>query len=368
MASIQKDKYGKWFCRVSYKENGKYKTKTRKGFSTKKEAQVVAAELELQAENGFKTQIEEIIFADYFEEWVEQYKIDTGLSPTTERKYLRTVKTVREFFGNTTLVNLTRLDYQKFLNSRGKNNGKDTVAKTHYYLRACIKLAIADGLITKDPTYNAQFNYDNEPSTKTKVWSEQEAKQLNQHFLNECEIKNVMLYIALNTGMRIGEVFALSRTDITKEVITIRDAYDYKYARDFTGGKNEQSIRTIQQPSNTLYRFVQEYKLQIQKVNSDYLFLDDSLSPLITYNGLRKHLKRVCAELDIPYYSIHPLRHTHASILLYQGMDIHYVSKRLGHSTIIETLKTYAHIIDEMKQREDEKLKVVMQAFELGAK
>ena len=71
--------------------------------------------------------------------------------------------------------------------------------------------------------------------------------------------------------------------------------------------------------------------------------------------------------MNLPYYLIHPLRHTHASILLYHGLGIHYVSKRLGHSTIIETLKTYAHIIDELKQREDQKLEQAIQQF-TGAK
>lgn len=367
MASIQKDKNGKWFCRVSYKENGKYKTKTRKGFSTKKEAQVVAAELELQAENGFKTQTEEIIFADYFEEWVEQYKIDTGLSTITENKYLYNVQLVRDFFKQTKLVELTRLDYQRFLNHRGKDKGKDVVSKTHYALKGCLKLALADGLITKDPTYGAQLNHEHDYSSKTKFWSEQEAQQLNQYFLSNCEIKHVMLYIALNTGMRIGEVFALGKNDITREVITINDAYNYTNEHNFTGGKNKHAIRTIKQPSNQLYRFVQEYKLQYQQATSDYLFLDKQENPLISYNALRKQLKKACKELNLPYYSIHPLRHTHASILLYHGLDIHYVSKRLGHSTIIETLKTYAHIIDELKQREDQKLEQAIQQF-TGAK
>ncbi|QTJ33530.1 tyrosine-type recombinase/integrase [Dolosigranulum pigrum] len=194
------------------------KIKMVNGFA--KEAQVVAAELELQAENDFKTQTEDIIFADYFQEWVEQYKIDTGLSTITENKYLYNVQLVRDFFKQTKLVELTRLDYQRFLNHRGKDKGKDVVSKTHYALKGCLKLALADGLITKDPTYGAQLNHEHDYSSKTKFWSEQEAQQLNQYFLSNCEIKHVMLYIALNTGMRIGEVFALGKNDITRMNIT----------------------------------------------------------------------------------------------------------------------------------------------------
>lgn len=161
-----------------------------------------------------------LFFADYFQEWVEQYKIDTGLSTITENKYLYNVQLVRDFFKQTKLVKLTRLDYQRFLNHRGKDKGKDVVSKTHYALKGCLKLALADGLITKDPTYGAQLNHEHNYSSKTKFWSEQEAQQLNQYFLSNCEIKHVMLYIALNTGMRIGEVFALGKNDITRMNIT----------------------------------------------------------------------------------------------------------------------------------------------------
>lgn len=47
---------------------------------------------------------------------------------------------------------------------------------------------------------------------------------------------------------------------------------------------------------------------------------------------------------------MHKLRHTHCSVLLAQSVDVQYVSKRLGHATVNETLSTYAHVIDELNQ------------------
>ena len=46
------------------------------------------------------------------------------------------------------------------------------------------------------------------------------------------------------------------------------------------------------------------------------------------------------------------LRHTHASMLLYKGVNIKYVSRHLGHKDIVTTLQTYSHILDEMEQKE----------------
>ena len=56
----------------------------------------------------------------------------------------------------------------------------------------------------------------------------------------------------------------------------------------------------------------------------------------------------------------HGLRHTHASIMLYKGINIKYVSRRLGHKDIVTTLQTYQHILDEMEQKESNAVNEVM--------
>lgn len=57
---------------------------------------------------------------------------------------------------------------------------------------------------------------------------------------------------------------------------------------------------------------------------------------------------------------IHGLRHKHTSVLIFKGLDISYISKRLGHANIVETLETYAHIIDEFNQVQDTKAAEVL--------
>lgn len=57
--------------------------------------------------------------------------------------------------------------------------------------------------------------------------------------------------------------------------------------------------------------------------------------------------------LDIGTISVHGLRHTHASILLYRKVSIYYVSERLGHKDIDTTLKYYSHIIKELRTRDE---------------
>lgn len=68
-----------------------------------------------------------------------------------------------------------------------------------------------------------------------------------------------------------------------------------------------------------------------------------------TVNGV---LERCCKKAEVPVISIHGLRHTHASLLLFAGVSIASVARRLGHSSMNTTQKTYLHIIQELENRD----------------
>ncbi|WP_438829988.1 tyrosine-type recombinase/integrase [Staphylococcus cohnii] len=71
-------------------------------------------------------------------------------------------------------------------------------------------------------------------------------------------------------------------------------------------------------------------------------------------------MHRICLEESIGRYSLHSLRHTHCSVLLKEGLSIHYISKRLGHSNITVTLSTYSHLLEEQKLEQDRQLSDIM--------
>lgn len=78
-------------------------------------------------------------------------------------------------------------------------------------------------------------------------------------------------------------------------------------------------------------------------------------------NAINKSLKRYFIKLGIKNdISVHGLRHTHATLLLYNDCNIKYLYKRLGHNTIVTTLETYSHVIDEMEQKESYKVNELM--------
>jgi integrase len=369
MANVKKNKKtGKWSGRVYYTDESevgraRYKSKKIPNFDTKKEAEVAYAELQVKLDNQNTFKAEYIIFSDYFEKWCETHKLGK-YSESTENRYLREIRYVKDFFKDTTLTQLNRQRYQDYINWRGTDNGKDTVEKAHGSLKSCVQQARADGLITIDPSYGISLNYDNESSDRIKYWNLKDTKKLGRYFKDNLTKLNMMLFIAITTGLRIGEIYALcwDNFDFKQQTLTVKAGYDYNLTKDFTNAKNVWSKRTIV-ITDELIKYIKKYRFKYQKEHPDYLFLHPDKQPIISHNGLTKHLKKVCRELNVDELTIHSLRHSHCSLLIYKEVSIHYISKRLGHKNVIETLKTYSHIVDEMEQKQDTKIIEVLESI-----
>ncbi|WP_273478518.1 tyrosine-type recombinase/integrase [Ignavigranum ruoffiae] len=373
--SVSKDKRtGKWMCRVSYQDiHGNYKQKTRKGFDTKKEAQLNEAELKINIENGLLDENltnKNVSFADYFEDWIYMYKIDRNLSKSTEKKYIYVSKLIREYFGNIPFDQITRKKYQKFLDFRGKNRSKDSVERTNAYIRACVKDALFDKVIETDFTYNVVLSYDVETQSRTsKYWDLEEFKTLVKYLEADISVQATILIIQAHTGLRIGEVFGLAWKDIDfdNKTLSVKRGYDYTNTYSFTNAKTEAAHRTIF-ISDDLILALKRHKLIYGKKCNEYLFvvrIAKRFEPVISYNAVKLWLDRVCKKLKIARRSPHALRHTHCSLLIAQDVDIAYISQRLGHKSLNETIKTYAHLIKEKKQKEDKK---AIQAIQILSK
>ena len=81
---------------------------------------------------------------------------------------------------------------------------------------------------------------------------------------------------------------------------------------------------------------------------------------LISNKAVTDTLRKFLIENRKGNYTLHSLRHTHASMLLAKGLSIQYVSKRLGHANIEITWRVYSHLLEELKTEEDEKLNKVI--------
>lgn len=362
MASIKKIKSG-WQYRISYKENGEYKTKSKNGFRTKKEAEIAASEMELKLNKGYDVQASERLFTEFFRDWYEIYRKGKQ-SPYNDADIRKAVEFAERSFVEVKLKDLTRNMYQKALNDFAETHSTATLKKHHTYMRACIRDAIEDGILTRDPTYKAVVIGKVAPKNETsKYLNFGEAQKLIREVKKDMRLRYIsryMILFALATGCRFSEMSGLTWdcVDFEKRNIKIKKTWDAKYVDGFSNTKNYGSKRTITVDEKTLNMMAalkhdQDKSAMSTGLRNEYnLCFVNSKMQLVTNNAVLKTLKRLCRNAGIKEVTTHSLRHTHASMLLYKGVNIKYLSRRLGHTDITTTLQTYSHVLDEMEQTE----------------
>ena len=376
MASIQKTKSG-WRYRVSYKENGKYKTKTKGGFRTKKECELAAAELERKLNQGYDVSASEQLFSEYIRNWYEVFRKGKK-SEDNDNDIRRTVEFVEKYFPGVRLKDLNRTMYQEALNKYGETRSTASVKKHHTYMRACLREAMAEGIILRDPTFGAVAKGKKDPKNEElKYLDFDEAKkliQLTKMNLQPRYISRYIILFALATGARFSEILGLTWdcVDFENGTVTINKTWDHLYKNDFDNTKNYASKRTITIDTQTL-KLLRELKVKQTELalktglrNERNLVFVNTKFELVSNNAVNKTLRSLCRKAGIKEITCHGLRHTHASMLLYQGVNIKYISRRLGHTDIVTTLQRYSHIIDEMEQKESRVVDETMkQLYEL---
>lgn len=355
MASIYKR--GKtWTYKVYYYENGKQKAVSKGGFKTKGEAKDASILRENEMLQGKNFSKEKMLLADYMENWANLYKDGTIAFKSMRR--LRTITAyVREYY-NVPLKDITIDNYQQFLNTLALTRSKPTVKKYHDYVKACIKHAIQSKILIYDPT-SAVVIKGNDERTKDeeiKHLSYTEFKALHEAIMDGLQPEYTARYVILlgmYTGARFGECLGLTWDCIDFENCTIRieKGFDYHYTNDFTDGKTKNSKRTIE-----VNRELLDVLQQLPRDNED-----DRVFTRMSNNAVNKTLEHALKRAGIEkVVTFHALRHTHASILLSQGVQLLTVSRRLGHADANITLKTYAHILDDMKIKEAQKIKEIL--------
>lgn len=357
MASFEKR--GKTYqYTISRIVDGKPKPIRKGGFKTKKEAQIAAAEIESQLNKGLLPHLTPVPIDEYFDKWFKLYK--TNISVTTRHHYQYTSRAIKDHFGSKPLQEITKHDYQMFINQFGSNKAKETVEKVNTHIRACVKDAVDEQIIHRDFTRKAVITW-TVPAKKS------EEKHLSykdsQLLLNEIWKKldkglgYSLLLLGLTSGMRFGEMVGLTRKDFNfdNNTITINKTWGYlkRHPKGFGPTKNEQSNRRIKMDRQTMSYFKKLFKTTPTNIHQLVFYSSRSIYKVISNTNANKLLKKTLKDLGIAPISIHGLRHTHASVILYKKVSIHYVSERLGHGDIDTTLKQYTHVIKELREEDE---------------
>jgi len=287
------------------------------------------------------------LFSDYYKEWVDVYK-KGAIRKATMDKYLMTQKWVEKLAPSLKVAEINRSTYQELLNNYAEYHEKQTTLDFHHQIKGAILDAVDEGLIERDPTRKAII--------KGKTPREKKIKYLNQFQLHTliCDLNleqsinwDWFILLVAKTGMRFSEALAVTPNDFdfSHQTLSVSKTWDYKGNTGFLPTKNKSSVRKIQIDWQTVAQFSELVK---GLPEDEPIFVSKN-----TYNStVNDILARHCVKSKIPVISIHGLRHTHASLLLFAGVSIASVARRLGHASMTTTQKTYLHIIQELENKD----------------
>jgi Site-specific recombinase XerD len=290
----------------------------------------------------------------YFKTWIETYK-EPVVAQATYIKYLNTLKQIRKYFGEIPISQITATTYQQTLNEYSKTHSKLTVSCFHKQIRACLLDAVDEQIIEIDPTRKAIIFGRKHEKEKVKCLDYDEWKALVTATYNTGNIRGQIIYLSAVTGLRYAEVLGLTwdNVDFQNNKLTVNKTWDYKYHKGFIATKNESSKRQIDIDNNTIAMLSRLFMQRdvAEKSTNNLIFYYTEGKQLYSANTNR-YLSQLCDAIGIRRISFHSLRHTHASVLLYQGVSLMAVSRRLGHSNTATTQNIYIHIIKEMENKE----------------
>ena len=311
----------------TYRADGRKKRKREKIGTSKKLALDVLAKRTTQIKEGKWWEIEkqkEIYFGDFSQEFLERhsrnkrsFKRDKGI-----------MKILNSHFGDKFLHRITPLmveDYKKI--RLGEHRAKGTVNREVACLKCMFNKAILWGKAKENPVTKVQlFKEDN---TIVRYLSEDEKQRL----LNACKISDAshlysIVILALNSGMRKGEILNLRWQDID-------------LVNRFIHIETSKSGKRRDIPMNVLLtETLKSSKIEFDRTQDEYVFCDNSGKP---FTRLDRSFKTSLRRAGIRNFRFHDCRHDFASYWMMNGGDIYTLSKILGHSTVKVT-ERYAHL------------------------
>lgn len=297
-----------------------------------------ALEQELYKGRGKNLVTQQMPFTEYYDKWIHIVK-RKNVREATFNNYLATGKIVKNLFGEIRLTDLNDLVVQQKIDKYAETHSRKTVHEVVLKIRGCIKDAYSRGLLPNDFSSLIKTRGKSTPK-RNKALSITDMKKLRSHVLKHHDAEfNVMVLVALETGMRRGEILGLRPEYLYEYGIKVRESISL--TSDDTSLKTEKAERDV-----SINKAVYDILQSIEANPEGYLF--DS-------RGFKQseQLGQLVEELDLPQTTFHGLRDTHASFLFSQDIDISYVSQRLGHESIQTTQNYYLSLMPEKKHQQD---------------
>ena len=351
---------------IGKKSNGKPKKKSIYG-KTRAEVSKKLKEYQTETVKFAPANISKLTLEQYMDNWLNKTKKPKLKPSSFDRLENTCVHQIYPFLGFKQFTQITDDEIQEFLNDRSEIISHSSLKKVFDALNAVYKIAVSRKHIDANPMGTVTLPEDNDVKDgDVFFFSEEQIKAIKQEAVRKYKTgKSVYrlgwgFILILNTGMRLGEALALTwddidfekrNIDINKSVATVknRDAKEGepKYVNVIQNTpKTKKSIRIISINDNAL-----EALNNLKEINGKHIYvLAKSNGKFNTHRAFDKAFRKIQEHLGYsPVVGTHALRHTFASVLFKNGIDVKTVSAILGHSSTSITYNTYVHLINEQK-------------------
>jgi len=252
---------------------------------------------------------------------------------------------------------------QLYLSKKEEGRGARTVQMIHIVMHAVLKQAVKEGILGRNPA--AAVERPRVEQTERQILTEEQARQLvivttGTHY-------GTLIYMALMTGMREGELLGLKWPDVdwTKGQLHVQ-----RQLQNLKGGgsvlvppKTKAGRRMIKLGQGTLDRLAvhrDEQELQKEASSARWeendLIFPNTIGKPMSIRNMYSDYKRLLNENGLPDINFHALRHTSLSFLLDMGTPVNTVQKRAGHSKASVTTDTYGHSLAHSEDEAAERL------------
>lgn len=361
-------------CYNGFDLNGNSIRHTKTIHGSKKDAKIELAKFVADVQNGMVVEGKALKFSEFTEIWKRNYG-SKELAPSTYKRYIRMLETrILPYFGHFYVNKIKPTDIMLFydqlsrdtqlIRKKGNNGAKTikplsskTILEHHRLLRAMLHRAVYWQMIVSNPAERVQPPKTMKP--KRKYYDDDQSKLLlsNLMQLGENQIKyKVAIILTIFTGFRLGELMGLEWDDINFNdgIVSVNRSSQYLADKGvFTKTpKTESSIRDVAIPEFVI-SLLEEYKLWYEEqkslygdlwTNSNRLFVQADGKPMHP-STISKWFVKYVGQIGLPVINFHGLRHTNATLLIAQNIDVAVVAARLGHAQITTTYNFYVHPI-----------------------
>jgi integrase len=358
---------GHWAIVIDVRDpqTGKRKRRWHSFKGTKREAQVECAKLIAAVGKGDYVEPSKATVADFVGARINQWEASGEISARTAQRYRQLLDNqIAPHIGSNALAKLKPLDIEAWHNALRPLAAR-TIGHAHRVLSKALKDAAKNDIVSRNVCTQ-------QPAPKVKDDEKAIVRDVPALLAKLPAWRHAPIaVVALFTGMRLGEVLALrwSNVDLDHKVIRVREALEQtlQFGIRFKAPKSKAGRRDITLPDILVDALREHRKAQLElrlqlgagKLPDDALLFADLDGQPWAPNLISMLWGNFARSIGIPEVTFHGLRHTHASQLIDQSVDIATISKRLGHATPAITLSVYAHRF----QRDDRKAAAAINAM-----